>query len=120
MLQGICEFNVETEYLDTPSDVFGYGVSPQSINLTWSTDAIYWQPSHYKIKFCHKESLSKAGLPLTIEKCGQVNISANSKTRRQFVIIEDLHPFSEYEFQVIGKLDGFTKETMTMANARTS
>ena len=69
LLQGICEFQVE-EYLDTPSDVYGMGVSPNSINITWSTDGAYWQPSQYEIKYCHKESLSKAALPIFGEKCG--------------------------------------------------
>ena len=117
MLQGICEFEVE-EYLDTPSDVYGIGVSPDSINITWSTDGIYWQPSQYQITYCHKESLSKAALPFFGEKCGEANVTGHKG--RHFTIIDKLEPFSEYEFKVIGKMDGFAKETFTVANARTS
>lgn len=116
MLQGICEFDVE-EYLDTPSDVYGYGITPESVNMTWSTDGIYWQPSQYKVQYCHKESLSKAALPINNEdKCG--NVTANGHRGRHFVIIQGLSPFSEYDFKVIGSLEGFSKETFTTATAR--
>lgn len=118
MLQGICEFDVE-EYLDTPSDVYGYGITPESINMTWSTDGLYWQPSRYKVQYCHKESLSKAALPINNEKqCG--NVTANGHRGRHFAIIEGLNAFSEYDFKVIGSLDGFSKETFTTASARSS
>jgi hypothetical protein len=49
MLQGICEFNVQ-EYLDTPSDVFGQGMTPNAINVSWSTDGIYWQVRRNKFE----------------------------------------------------------------------
>ena len=117
LLQGICEFQVE-EYLDTPSDVYGMGVSPNSINITWSTDGAYWQPSQYKIEYCHKESLSKAALPIFGEKCGETSVSG--RRGRQFTIVDGLMPFSEYEFKVIGNMERFAKETFTVANARTS
>ena len=93
-------------------------MSPDSINITWSTDGIYWQPSQYQITYCHKESLSKAALPFFGEKCGEVNVIGHKG--RHFTIIAKLEPFSEYEFKVIGKMDGFAKETFTVANARTS
>ena len=48
MLQGICEYHVE-EYLDTPSDVYGQGFTPNAVNVSWSTDSLYWQPSVYTI-----------------------------------------------------------------------
>ena len=48
MLQGICEYHVE-EYLDTPSDVYGQGLTPNAVNISWATDALYWQPSEYII-----------------------------------------------------------------------
>ncbi len=42
LLHGICEFSVDN-YLDTPSDVFGKGLSPGSINMSWTTDGMFWQ-----------------------------------------------------------------------------
>ena len=116
LLKGICEFNVE-EYLDTPSDVFGKGVSASALNISWSTDGLYWQPSDYSIEFCHKESLSKATLPIVGEKCHIIQV--NGSRGPHYEIIDGLQPFSEYEFKVIGKLQGFEKLTSTVANART-
>ena len=116
MLQGICEFTVE-EYLDTPSDVYGQGLSPHAVNLSWSTDALYWQPSVYIIEYCHKESLSKAALPIIGDKCKKMNITG--QRGRHLEIIDNLEPFSEYKFTVIGTLDPFQKQTSTVAQART-
>ena len=101
-----------------PSDVYGMGVTPDSVNITWSTDGIYWQPSQYQIIYCHKESLSKASLPMFGDKCGETNVTGHKG--RHFAIISGLQPFSEYEFKVVGKMEGFAKETFTVANARTS
>ena len=100
------------------SDVYGMGVTPDSVNITWSTDGIYWQPSQYQIIYCHKESLSKASLPMFGDKCGETNVTGHKG--RHFAIISGLQPFSEYEFKVVGKMEGFAKETFTVANARTS
>ena len=118
MLQGICEFMVE-EYLDTPSDVFGIGIYSKAVNISWATDAIFWQPSDYEIEYCLKERLSSASLPnVQDDKCGSVNVTGHRG--RHFVIINDLLPFSEYEFKVNGMLEGFEKKTTTIASARTS
>ena len=116
LLKGICEYNIE-EYLDTPSDVFGKGISANALNISWSTDGLYWQPSEYSIEYCHKESLSKATLPIVGEKCNLITV--NGTRGPHYAIINDLQPFSEYEFKVIGKLQGFEKLTSTVANART-
>ena len=111
--------NVENVIYGCPlSDVYGMGVTPDSVNITWSTDGIYWQPSQYKIIYCHKESLSKASLPMFGDKCGETNVTGHKG--RHFAIISGLQPFSEYEFKVVGKMEGFAKETFTVANARTS
>ena len=117
ILQGICEYQVE-EYLDTPSDVYGQGLTPNAVNISWATDALYWQPSEYIIEYCHKESLSKAVLPiLEQDKCGKVNMSGHRGRHNK--IVEDLEPFSEYEFKVIGTLNPFKKQKSTVALART-
>lgn len=117
ILQGICEFTVE-EYIDTPSDVFGQGISPEAVNVSWSTDGLFWQPSTYRIEFCHLESLSKAALPLMGDKCGQVIVSGHRGNH--ITTIANLEPFSEYQFKVIGSVEAFAKEPSTIAKARTS
>ena len=70
------------------------------------------------IEYCHKESLSKAVLPiLEQDKCGKVNMSGHRGRHNK--IVEDLEPFSEYEFKVIGTLNPFKKQKSTVALART-
>ena len=72
--------------------------------------------SKFTIEYCHKESLSKAALPIIGDKCGEVNITG--QRGRHFMIIDNLESFSEYQFKVIGSLNPFHKETSTVAQAR--
>jgi hypothetical protein len=103
------------DFLDEPSNITSVSNSPDSVNLTWSTDGNAWQPDHYSVRVCHIKSLSSAALPVMGDKCQEVKVE-EGQTK---VNVDNLQPFSEYEVTVVGGLPSFDVDVDASRTIRT-
>ncbi len=116
VLKGVCQFRVE-EYLDAPSSVSAVSESPSSLNVSWGTEGLHWQPDSFSVSACHLKSLSPASLPVAEEdRC--VTVNATEEEGRE-MMLDGLRSFAEYEVEVEGSLGAFQERKRAVVKART-